>query len=136
MEQEVKNHTDIKQSKILSKIIPVESADLYFMPTHDGYDLKIPYNGMIRNKLFFSEYPDRIPSWSLSALLSILPNNGSISTTLSKGGYIISTLEYTNSWFVDYEDETDGLNNCVTSAKNPIDACYQMILKLHERKLL
>ena len=76
------------------------------------------------------------PAWSLAALLNVLPNNENISTNLSKGGYRISTLEYTNNWFVDYEDETDGLNNCVTSADNPIDACYEMILKLKEKNLL
>jgi hypothetical protein len=77
-----------------------------------------------------------IYAWSLAALLGVLPNNENISTNISKGGYRISTLEYTNSWFVDYEDETNGLNNCVTSADNPIDACVAMIEKLHELKML
>jgi hypothetical protein len=80
--------------------------------------------------------PEIINAWSLAALLDVLPNNENISTNLSKGGYKISTLEYTNSWFVEYEDETDGLNNCVTSADNPVDACYALILKLHELNLL
>ena len=69
-------------------------------------------------------------------MLSVLPNSENISTDLSRGGYEISTLEYTNSWFVEYEDETDSLNNCVTSADNPIDACVAMIERLHELKML
>ena len=75
--------------------------------------------------------------WSLAALLGVLPNNENISTNLSKGGYRISTLEYTNSWFVEYEDETNGNNGVIVkSADNPVDACYEMILKLHELKML
>ena len=105
----MKSYTDLEQSHKLAKILPIESADMYYHP---------------------------YPCWSLAALLDVLPNNENISTNLSKGGYRISTLEYTNSWFIDYEDETDGLNNCVTSADNPVDACYEMILKLHELKML
>lgn len=124
--QSIKIYTDLSQSKVLSKMLPPESADMYwsfgnikFMD--DDYD---------------SNVVQHIPCWSLAALLDVLPNNENISTNLSRGGYRISTLEYTNSWFVDYEDETDGLNNCVTAADNPVDACYEMILKLHKQKLL
>ena len=126
----IKSFTSLKQSKKLAEILPLESADM----------------GYLWNGASFCEYPvsnqtifkrvENIPCWSLAALLSVLPNSEDISTNLSKGGYKISTLEYTNSWFVEYEDETNGLNNCVTSADNPIDACYKLILKLNELNLL
>lgn len=127
-----KNCTGLEQSKILAEFLPIESADMYFEPSAgfctEPSEVKV---GDIKYA-----HPRSVPCWSLAALLNVLPNNENISTNLSKGGYRISTLEYTNSWFIDYEDETDGLNNCVTSADNPVDACYEMILKLHEQKLL
>ena len=124
----IKSFTSLEQSKVLAKILPIESADMRYSPLGDNMHPWIWTDTFIEK--------NAVPCWSLAALLDVLPNNENISTNLSKGGYRISTLEYTNSWFIDYEDETDGLNNCVTSADNPIDACYEMILKLHEQKIL
>lgn len=136
----IKSYSDLQQSKKLAEILPLETADMHYCleqrDISSGYEIGItPYT---KAKSFTGKCNiiDVQPAWSLAALLSVLPNNENISTNLSKGGYRISTLEYTNSWFVDYEDETDGLNNCVTSADNPVDACYNMIIKLHELNLL
>ena len=136
----IKSYTTIEQSHKLAKILPTESADMeYIFLKEDNVAIgNVPFvkdDSEVENSAFDYTY-NRIPCWSLTALLSILPNNENISTNLSKGGYRISTLEYTNSWFVDYEDETNGLNNCVTSADNPVDACYEMIIKLNELKML
>ena len=132
----IRAYTTIEQSRKLAEILPIESADMWYQYTgisiKDGSEKSIYFPMVIRD----CESDEDIPCWSLSALLEVLPNNENISTNLSKGGYRISTLEYTNSWFVDYEDETNGLNNCVTSADNPVDACVAMIEKLHELKML
>ena len=133
----IKSYSDLQQSKKLAEILPLESADMayYFMKDSGKLVNPSPFvldGTEVREDGMFT-YLD---CWSLAALLSVLPNNENISTNLSKGGYRISTLEYTNSWFVDYEDETNGSNNCVTSADNPIDACVAMIEKLHELKML
>lgn len=122
----IKSYTDLEQSKRLAEILPLESADLSYM-SFDNHITLCSYIKMINDGFNKDEV---IPCWSLAALLGVLPNNENISTTLSKGGYRISTLEYTNDWFVDYEDETNGLNNCVTSAYNPVDACVEMIEKI------
>lgn len=143
----MKSYTGIEQSKKLAEILPLESADMrygYIAPydysdrMYDGGYDEIPYpkDFLIKNANFADEYDAELSCWSLAALLGVLPNNENISTNLSKGGYRISTLEYTNSWFVDYEDETNGLNNCVTSADNPVDVCVAIIEKLHELKML
>jgi hypothetical protein len=131
----IKSFTDLSQSKKLAEFLPLESADMcYIQDLLAGckYGEYRPYIG----NLIPAYGQGKIRCWSLAALLNVLPNNENINTNLSKGGYRISTLEYTNSWFVDYEDETNGLNNCVTSADNPIDACVAMIEKLHELKML
>lgn len=127
----IKSFTSLEQSKKLAEILPLESADMCCFQNQSG---SISYYGF--PFLQGNKASNPIPCWSLAALLGVLPNNENISTNLSKGGYRISTLEYTNSWFVDYEDETDGLNNCVTSADNPIDACVAMIERLNELNLL
>ena len=127
----IKSYTDFEQSKKLAEILPLENADMFWRHCNlDNLDYPIMQTEFeyIRNA--------NTPCWSLASLLNVLPNNENISTNLSKGGYKLSTLEYTNSWFVDYEDETDGLNNCVTSADNPVDACVAMIEKLNELNLL
>lgn len=122
----IKSYTDLEQSKKLAEILPLETADMNYWC---GTQIRIGGHRTMDKDL-------DVPCWSLASLLSVLPNNENTSTNLSKGGYRISTLEYTNSWFVDYEDETNGLNNCVTSADNPVDACVAMIEKLNELKML
>lgn len=135
----MKAYTDIEQSRTLAKILPHNTADQIYERFTITKAKDVPKETLYKHN---GDIPFQccsgigIPCWSLAALLDVLPNNENISTNLSKGGYRILTLEYTNSWFIDYEDETDGLNNCVTSADNPVDACYEMILKLHELKML
>ena len=132
----IKSYTSLEQSRKLAEILPLESSDMCYVWDYEHMCYTPELFSFIQNQ--DNEGVEHIdyPCWSLAALLDVLPNNENISTNLSKGGYRISTLEYTNSWFVDYEDETDGLNNCVTSADNPVDACYEMIIKLHEQTLL
>lgn len=125
----MKSYTSLEQSRKLAKILPLESADMYW-----DFDIqKKEYYPMVMDDQFDDTC---ICAWSLVALLDVLPNNEDISINLSKGGYRIPTIEYPNNWFVDYEDETNGLNNRATSADNPVDACYEMIIKLNELKML
>ena len=137
----IKSYSDLQQSRKLAKILPLESADMYYEEVCN-LPKAIIGNYVLHNQCMEDKDYKKLsnsvlsPAWSLAALLGVLPNNEDISTNLSKGGYRISTLEYTNSWFVDYEDETNSLNNCVTSADNPVDACYEMILKLNELEML
>lgn len=131
----MKSYTDIEQSRKLVEILPLESADMGWNVFVDETTRILPIDDwdLIKDG---SGNANFYPAWSLAALLGALPNNENISTNLSKGGYKIPTLEYTTNWFVDYEDETNDLNNCTTSADNPIDVCVEMIIKLHELKLL
>ena len=116
----MKSYTDIKQSKKLAEILPLESADMYwsfgnikFMD--DDYD---------------SNVVQHIPAWSLAALLGVLPKNLNI---------VRPSLEsnYKGYYWIQYYDEFMKPNNYKTRCfNNPIDACYEMILKLHELNLL
>jgi hypothetical protein len=130
-----KNCTDIKQSMKLMEILPLESADAYYIRkiadfmgnSVDGKwgDPKFgnPQQAdyIIQN---FTSY-ETIPAWSLVALLDILPFPQLSKDKLGSGkiGWMVSVFP----------------DNCRSDShwhKNPIDACYEMIINLKELKLL
>ena len=77
---------------------------------------------------------DATPCWSLAALYSILTNNADISTTLYHDGRDGLGLK----WFCEYDSRYKDVFDTYISgiyADNPIDACYEMIIKIHKSKL-
>lgn len=126
----IKSYTDLEQSKKLVEILPPESADMeYFFFTDD----KIMNGGIPFIKDGSKAYLfKRVPCWSIAALLELLHRNEKDIMSLSHGCYIDGV--YTQIYSTDYELE-DG-NYLHTYADNPIDACYELILKLHEQNLL
>jgi hypothetical protein len=113
----------------LAEILPIESADMFYTSLNSDY----PWIWIDKHLM---EVED-IPCWSLAALYSILTNNKRESTTLSRGGWKIDTIEYMpNTWWCEYEDTENPAEYFNTSADNPVDACVDMIIKLHERKML
>lgn len=110
----IKSYTDLEQSKKLAEILPLESADM----------------GYLWNGISFCEYPvsnqtifkriENIPCWSLAALLSVIPN------------YKLSSEHNYHTCAA----ETSFGKVAVVWFDNPIDVCYELILKLHELNLL
>ena len=130
----MKSYTDLDQSKKLAEILPLESADMCY--SNDGTAIKIDANPYtVRYSMWKDCVAEIIPCWSLAALISILPNNKHITTTLSRGGWKIEPIEYIDIWWCKYEDDSHTKDFSV-SASNPIDACVVMIEKLHELKML
>ena len=120
----IKAYTDLEQSEKLAKILPIETADMYYHNRTDmpgNYSLPIVWKH--NNPLLSQE----TPCWSLAALLGVLPNKLQIVLAINdfqgyrKEKYVIGSVAH---------DKYD----CF--ADNPVDACYELILKLHERKLL
>ena len=113
----MKSYTNLEQSKKLAEILPIESADIVYIPWGEDDDDNTLYTVKFKSEFIFDE--DCIPCWSLAALLRELPD-----TMLGKDkdGYVVMV-------------ETMG-SGLTTFASNPIDACYEMIIKLHEQKLL
>jgi hypothetical protein len=127
----MKSYTNLKQSKKLAEILPIESADLWWNETKKYPEFIKTYHE------YLSVSIPPIPCWSLAALVSILPNNEHITTTISRGSWKIDTIEYMpNTWWCEYEDTKNPAEYFNTSADNPVDACADMIIKLHERKML
>ena len=128
--QTIKSYTDIEQSKKLAEILPLESADMWYSYYGDSkYNHTIAYKGeqwflcQTRN----SSHSD-IPAWSLAALLNILP----VSIHDNTDEY--SQLEFSKI-SVAYHDINDGIK-AGSIKDNLVDACYEVILKLHGLNLL
>ena len=128
----MKAYTDLSQSKKLAEILPLESADMIWVLANPDLPMikAIAYEDSEKSK-----YYEILPAWSLAALLGVLPNGKNVSTTLSRGGWNIESVEYVDKWWCEYEDDTHTKDFSV-SADNPVDACYELVLKLHELNLL
>jgi len=118
----MKSYTDIKQSKKLAEILPLESADMWWLyVTSQGKHIAMMYEEPDPHYLARMEsYGIKnaaIPCWSLTALLDVLP-----SATLDSSDdhyYRVHCMGRYTEWY-----------------DNAIDACYEMILKLNELKNL
>ena len=120
----MKSYTDLEQSKKLAEILPLESADMFY----NLGESQLP-NVIYGNHDDFKCY---LPCWSLSALLNILHSKTKNIPSLSGGGY--KDGKYISDWCLDYEFDDGDYQK--TFADNPVDACYEMIIKLNEQKLL
>ena len=117
----IKSFTDLSQSKTLSTILPLESADMVYIATTNDDIGDYLYTAMHKSEFIIREDDeDCIPCWSLAALLNVLP-------------YPILCKKSDNTWGVDLW--VDNKFYC-TYASYKIDACYEMILKLNELKML
>ena len=133
----MKSYTDIEQSKKLVEILPIESADMAWCNNSikginytdeysaNLYTIKDMKDTFDKALIGWDKYWELIPCWSLTALLNELPN-----------GIDIIKEE------TDTENErymcTVGINANIIStfADNPVDACVEMIEKLHNLKML
>ena len=123
----IKSYTDIEQSKKLAEILPLESADMYYCYGMDIHTKGWSFDDtpiIIDNSNRIDVHAD-IPCWSLAALINILPN----STDIVKNKADTENEKYMCTVGVKYDIIS-------TFGNNPIDACYEMIIKLEEQKLL
>ena len=109
----IKSHTDLEQSKKLAEILPLESADMSWV----GIGLGKPF---ARTRPIKGDPEELCGCWSLAALLDVLPN-GIIMHKDSQNGKYHCCSTYAGTYI---------------KVDNPVDACVEMILKLHELNLL
>ena len=117
----IKSFTDLEQSKKLAEILPLESAD-YYHATDAGIVIIAPYITYCGKERCVPAYKSAVPCWSLAVLLGVLPkiiNNETLFIETSAA-----------LWHIGYR------NIYTARADNPVDACYEMILKLHEQSLI
>ena len=108
-----KAFTSLEQSKKLAEILPLESADMYWdLLSKDKY-AKVNNIGHCLGRTC-------VYAWSLAALLGVLPD------------YTLQT-DIDGTVFVVCESKKPIISDAYD---NPVDACYEMILKLNELKML
>ena len=117
----IKSYTSVEQSKKLAKILPLESADMYYCYSMDVYTKKWEYDitPTIIDESNQIDVGD-IPCWSLAALLGALPKS----------------IIYTPSQVLARYCCKNIIHDLKTYGDNPVDACYEMIIRLHELNLL
>ena len=128
----IKSFTDLEQSKKLAEILPLESADYCW-----GIDDETLHYNNSPYPCAWKGYSCKeyyLPCWSLAALLGIIPQE------IFDGEYIINITEGCgNRWILTYdhfENRNHSYYSLSIGADNLIDACVEMILKLHELNLL
>ena len=121
--------TSIEQSKKLAEFLPLESADMeYMFLKKDGSKVSnVPFvkDGFEEPECCYIF----IPCWSLAALLNLLPD--SIYDNTNE----FSQLDFTKKSVAYIHGTTDAIK-IGTLKDNLVDACVEMILKLHELNLL
>ena len=127
----MKSFTDIEQSKKLAEILPIESADMYY---HNRVDIPdnfpLPIEWKHSNKLLSQE----IPCWSLAALLEQLDDE---ITDEDGNDYHLTIVKKSLQYQLYYHDLWGQVEDIETDYYDDlIDACYEMILKLHEQNLI
>lgn len=112
----IKSFTSIEESKILTDILPLESADYYY-PNR----LDLEYQGVLPIEYKYGNPLLSHAAWSLAALLEVINEPELIRN--SEGKWLIKV------WYHGYPYSKGGYDN-------PVDACVGMIEKLHKLNLL
>lgn len=128
----MKSYTDLEQSKKLAEILPIESADMWYWewptaPKYNNYEHPMFHKG---------DDIVNVPCWSLAALLEQLDD-----TIIYDDGseYFLSIYKEDSRYYLSYHDRWDSryAQDIETDYHDDmIDACVEMIIKLHEQNLL
>ena len=113
----MKSYTDITQSKKLADILPPESADMCWGICDETLKWKtFPYLMPWRDYTAKEHY---LPCWSFATLFDILPAGKVLLHDKDNRGYKCICHNIDSYYF-----------------SNPIDTCVDIIIKLHEQKLI
>ena len=124
----IKSYTDIEQSRKLTDILPLESADMIYLKReiNDTF-IETPIVKPIGN------VEKSLCCWSLAALLDVLPK---ICYPVKDHPTYLILGKPKDKWCALYWDTTGMQDGEQTLADNPVDACVAMIEKLNELKML
>lgn len=153
----IKSHTNIEQSEVLAKILPLESADMYYsdVPVREWIDETDTSKGthvVFKSHIFAIENlrdhrigEGDIYAWSLTALLTILPNE-IITDNRFECHYQISIRKYdggdnTTLYQIAYGNNrglSGSWHDMINTGEKEslIDCCVQMIVGLRKMNLL
>lgn len=121
-----KAYTDLEQSRKLAEFLPLDSADMVYIATDYDDNGEPLYTASADYKSeYIWEDNEVIHCWSLAALFDVLPEG------VIDDCYVPNLQKENGKYSIAYGDE-----ELLCIADNPIDTCYEMIMKLHEQKLL
>ena len=131
----IRAYTTIEQSKKLEEILSSESADMEYLTIKETGLLigNVPFakdDSEVEDSAYSHNY-NRIACWSLAALLKVIPKHIKNVNTLR--------IDIDEKDFSIWYDEVGyGVNTELPdiTMENPVDACYEIITKLHELKIL
>lgn len=115
----MKSYTDLEQSKKLMNILPLESADMSYRPYREEGGIP-DYQADLCPYRYASWIG--IPCWSLVALLGVVSEEVGLNS-FKDGNWNAAIMQQNGKML--YVDKD-----------NPVDACVELIIKLHELKLL
>lgn len=128
----IKAYTDVEQSKQLAKILPMETADMCYMEYATSDDPTLRYEGqppMVLGDIPITEIDVVcLPCWSLAALLNVLPKP-------TKRIYELNIYGGDEKPFFGFNDSDLNIHKAF-EGNDYIDACVNMIVYLHEQKLI
>ena len=119
----MKSYTDLEQSKKLAEILPLESADMYWWSSGKRYYIEAMDDGD------FNEREGNVRAWSLAALLDIL----------NKTAYFMdedASVNLSSYKTIEWDLGIDNSDLELVTESNPVDACYEMLLKLKENNII
>ena len=117
----MKSYTDIEQSKKLAEILPIESADMFYTSLNRDY----PWIWIDKHLIEV----DDIPCWSLAALLYVLRE---IAHSIDEDGSVRLESYKAAEWDL-------GIDNSdleLITESNPVDAAFEMIVRLKEQGVI
>jgi len=132
----MKSYTDIKQSRKLAEILPHESADMcyikYSTSDNPNWGFSEDFPPMILGDTPIDKMTvETLPCWSLATLINILPRSIEFKGDEYYLRFMKEYVEYAND-----EVSIIGRYLYTTSNNNLVDACVEMIIKLHENNKL
>lgn len=131
----MKAYTDIEQSKKLAEILPLESADCFW-----DYDDLQKYHRINwfeegfnkESQLRLNE--NNVRAWSLAALIEEIPEI--INFDDDESDYALEMLKENNLYYLSYGNPLEHSKIEIEPQEYFVDACVDMIDKLHELKML
>lgn len=126
----IKSYSDLQQSKKLAEILPLESADMYYEPS-TGFRTE---PSEVRFGDIKYAHPRSIRCWSLAVLLEEIPEV--IDFDDDESNYALEILKEGDLYYLSYSNPLEGDKLNIEPKENFVDACVEMIEKLHELNLL
>lgn len=133
----IKAYTDLEQSKRLAEFLPLDSADMVYIATDYDDNGEPLYTADYKSEYIWEDN-DVIHCWSLATLLEIINKCCRYGVRLK---FLRSTFDgfgnvLKNVWCITTDtSETEPFVD-VVYADNALDAAVNVVLKLHEQKLI